>query len=183
MAKIRSLGILIKAAGTVEHNTVEACGMAGILISPEIEGNWGESGFVSGLSVRYNLLTGTGLFYTANQLALYSPITVTGGASRNGSAESLPASDIVIEGNRVAGRITGLALSVSGVRGLTVKENVFGPRAAADPFSGRVINDLAATGDDDRTPVQISDCAGVVFEDNTVCPGVSLPAQILQPLD
>lgn len=183
VAKIRSRGILIKAAGTVEHNTVEACGMAGILISPEIEGNWGESGFVSGLSVRNNLLTGTGLFYTANQLALYSPITVTGGASRNGNAESLPASDIVIEGNRVTGRITGLALSVSGVRGLTVKANDFGPRAAADPFSGRVINSLASSGDDDRTPVQISDCAGVVFEDNTVCPGVSLPAQILQPLD
>ena len=67
--------------------------------------------------------------------------------------------------------------------GLTVKANDFGPRAAADPFSGRVINSLASSGDDDRTPVQISDCAGVVFEDNTVCPGVSLPAQILQPLD
>ncbi|MBR0143300.1 MAG: hypothetical protein IJM21_03895 [Clostridia bacterium] len=183
VAKIRSRGILIKAPGTVEHNTVEACGMAAILISPEIEGNWGESGFVSGLTVRENLLSGTGLFFTANQLSLYSPITITGGASRNGDAESLPAADILIEGNRVTGRISSLALSAAGVRGLTVRGNSFGPRAASDPFTGRVLNELAASGDDDRTPVRISDCSGAVLEDNTVCPSVVLPAQILQPLD
>ena len=183
IAKIRSRGILIKAQGTVEHNTVEACGMAAILISPEIEGNWGESGFVAGLTVRSNLLRDTGLFFTANQLSVYSPITVTGGASRDGNAESLPASDILIEGNLVSGRIPSLALSVSGVRGLTVRQNNFGPRAASDPFTGRVINALAASGDDDRTPVQISDCARVSVEDNAVCQSVSLPAQILQPLD
>ena len=183
IAKIRSRGILIKAPGTVEHNTVEACGMAAILISPEIEGNWGESGFVSGLTVRGNLLSGTGLFFTANQVSLYSPITITGGTSRNGNAESLPAADILIEGNRVTGRIPALALSAAGVRGLTVRGNSFGPRAASDPFTGRVLNALAASGDDDRTPVKISDCSGTVLEDNTVCPSVALPAQILQPLD
>ena len=157
--------------------------MAAILISPEIEGNWGESGFVSGLTVRGNLLSGTGLFFTANQVSLYSPITITGGTSRNGNAESLPAADILIEGNRVTGRIPALALSAAGVRGLTVRGNSFGPRAASDPFTGRVLNALAASGDDDRTPVKISDCSGTVLEDNTVCPSVALPAQILQPLD
>ncbi|MBO4407558.1 MAG: hypothetical protein J5849_07640 [Clostridia bacterium] len=176
VSKIRSRGILIKAAGEVSHNTVEKCGMAGILVSPEIEGNWGESGFVSGLEIRNNLLKNTGLFFPSNQVALYSPIAVTGGKSVNGDEKTLPASDFLIEGNRVDGRFSAFALSVSGVRGLTVTGNVFGPRAAADPFSGRAINDLASAGDDTRTPVQISDSSQITFENNEVCPGVETPA-------
>ncbi len=183
IAKIRSRGILVKAAGTVEGNTVEACGMAAILVSPEIEGDWGESGFAAGLEIRDNLLSGTGLFFPSSQLSLYSPVTVTGGASRDGDKATLPASDILIEGNRIAGRFSSLALSVSGVRGLTVRGNDFGPRASSDPFSGRAINPLAASDDDDRTPAAISDSSDVLFEDNTVCRSVSLPVQIRDSLD
>ena len=175
IAKIRSRGILIKASGKVSRNTVELCGMAGILVSPEIEGGWGESAFVRGLDITGNLLAGTGIFYYNNPLPRYSPITVYGGLSVNGSAATLPMRDIRITGNCIRNRYTALAVSVDGVNGLTLTDNDFGVRAETDIIRGRTLNSMAKQGDDNVIPVAIQDAANIIFENNRLPASVSAP--------
>ena len=176
VSKIRSRGILIKASGKVSHNTVTYCGMAGVLVSPEIEGNWGESGFVRGLEITDNLLSDTCLFYYRNPIARYSPIAVYGGASANGDPATLPMKEIVITGNRIANRYSDYAVSISGVNSLTIKGNDLGTRVGTDIIRGREINPLASKNDDTVTAVSVIDSAGITFEENKI------PASCKEPL-
>lgn len=151
----RSRGLVIKSTGgIITHCTIEATGMTGIMLKPEISDNWGECGFTENVVVSYNNVIGTGFFDSGSDAQ--SAIAVrTDLAALDESTFSHR--NITITGNKIDGYYGAYAVCLRGVSGITVKNNIIGARSAE-------IN--ANYPEDSKSPVYFSGCADVDISDN-----------------
>ncbi len=152
----RSRGLVIKSTGgLITHCTIDATGMTGIMLKPEISDNWGECGFTENVVISYNNVIGTGFFDPGSDAQ--SAIAVrTDLAALDESYFSHR--NITIIGNKIDGYFGAYAVCLRGVSGVTVTNNIIGARNTA-------IN--ANYPEDIKAPVYLSGCADVDISDNS----------------
>ncbi|MHB1153488.1 MAG: right-handed parallel beta-helix repeat-containing protein [Eubacteriales bacterium] len=151
----RSRGLVIKSTdGIITHCTIDATGMTGIMLKPEISDNWGECGFTENVVVSYNNVIGTGFFDSGSDAQ--SAIAVrTDLAALDESYFSHR--NITIIGNKIDGYFGAYAVCLRGVSDVTVKNNIIGARNA----------DINANYPEDaKSPIYLSGCADVEISDN-----------------
>ena len=150
--RIRSRGLLIKAGdGLIEHCTIAETRMAGILVEPESMG-WPEFGFTSNLTIRNNLMTGTG--YANPKARLFAPIAVCGDCGATADADAQLHRNLAVEGNVIEDRRNETAIWISHVNGGRVSRNRF-----SDPKIGGEENPTAA-------PIAVDSSTDVEFLGN-----------------
>ena len=148
--RIRSRGLLIKAGdGLIEHCTLKDVRMAGILAEPESLG-WPEFGFTSNLTIRNNLITGTGYANPKNRL--FAPIAFCGDYGITSDADAQLHRNIRIEGNLIENRRNETAIWVSYVSG----GQVCGNRIGSPETGGGEESAAAPVAVDSSTDVEIS---------------------------
>ena len=148
--RIRSRGLLIKAGdGLIEHCTLKDVRMAGVLAEPESLG-WPEFGFTSDLTIRNNLITGTG--YANPKARLFAPIAVCGDSGATADADAQLHRNLTVEGNVIENRRNETAIWISHVSG----GRVCGNRIGSPETGGEEDSAAAPIVVDSSTDVEIS---------------------------
>ena len=164
--RIRSRGLLIKAGdGLIEHCTIAQTRMAGILAEPESAG-WPEFGFTSNLTIRDNLLAGTG--YGNPKARLYAPIVFCGDCGVTADADAQLHRNPTIEGNVVEDRRNETAIWISHVSGGRVCGNRIG-----EP-------ELGGDGDPAAAPIAVDSSTDVEFLGNVESETAAAPVDVLE---
>jgi hypothetical protein len=176
----RARGLLIKAGGRVENNTVTHAGIGGIVAGPELI--WltaGEAGYVTGLTISGNVIEDTG-----------ARLIMSGGTSELGAisvhGESNPPSteglsplargniDVVIE-NNVIRDVHQIPVQLDAIAGARVLGNVVEHAFSrpndpiwADPYPSSPSSTFPLS-EHFNSGILLSRATDVTFEDNVVC--------------